>query len=105
MIRCRLSRRPYEAATAQTEGYDQLAPQLLAHLRTRYDTAVHWGIATNRHRDWAKGNHPGYNLATRLRDKANQVFTFTRNLAVPCTDNASEQALKNPKRRYATKRL
>ena len=70
--------------------------------RRRYDEAVEWGIATNRHRDWPKGNHPdGYNLATRLRDKAEQVWLFTRNLAVPWTNNASEQALKGPKRHQA----
>ena len=94
-----------EAAAAVTaaraEGRDHLDPQLLAQLRRRYDEAVSWGIATNRHRDWPKGNHPGYNLATRLRDKAEQVWTFTRNLAVPWTNNASEQALKGPKRHQA----
>jgi transposase len=94
-----------EAAAAVTEATtderDQLDPQLVADLRRRYDDAVRWGIITNRHRDWAKGNHPGYNLAKRLRDKAEQVWTFTRNLAVPWTNNASEQALKGPKRHQA----
>ncbi|MGH3951909.1 MAG: IS66 family transposase [Pseudonocardiaceae bacterium] len=94
-----------EAAAAVTEaildGRNHLAPELLADLRARYDHAVAWGITTNRHRDWAKGNHPGYTLATRLRDKAEQVWTFTRNLAVPWTNNASEQALKGPKRHQA----
>ncbi|MGH3692494.1 MAG: IS66 family transposase [Pseudonocardiaceae bacterium] len=85
-------------AEATTEGHDHLDPQLLADLRHHYDHAVAWGITTNRHRPWAKGNHPGYNLATRLADKADQVWTFTRNLAVPWTNNASEQALKSPKR-------
>jgi transposase len=69
-----------EAAAAVTEATtnqrDHLDPQLLADLRKRYDDAVRWGITTNRHRDWAKGNHPGYNLATRLHDKADQVWTF-----------------------------
>ncbi|MGH3771713.1 MAG: IS66 family transposase, partial [Pseudonocardiaceae bacterium] len=85
-------------AEATTEGHDHLDPQRLVDLRHRYDHAVAWGITTNRHRPWAKGNHPGYNLATRLADKADQVWTFTRNLAVPWTNNASEQALKSPKR-------
>lgn len=90
------------AVTGATTGQrDQLDPQLLADLRQRYDKAVAWGITTNRHRDWDKGNHPGYNLATRLADKADQVWTFTRNLAVPWTNNASEQALKGPKRHQA----
>jgi transposase IS66 family protein/uncharacterized protein DUF6444 len=87
--------------TAVTDQRDQLDPQLLADLRQRYDHAVTWGITTNRHRPWAKGNHPGYTLAKRLHDKAEQVWTFTRNLAVPWTNNASEQALKGPKRHQA----
>lgn len=85
-------------SAAQSAGHDQLDPHLLAELRTRYDEAVSWGIATNRHRDWARGNHPGHNLATRLADKTEQVWLFTHNLAVPWTNNASEQALKGPKR-------
>ena len=52
-------------------------------------------------RDGRDYGAPGYNLATRLRDKAEQVWTFTRNLAVPWTNNASEQALKGPKRHQA----
>ncbi len=89
------------AATATANGRDHLDPQLLADLRQRYDKAVAWGITTNRHRHWDKGNHPGYNLATRLHNKTDQVWTFTRNLAVPWTNNASEQALKGPKRHQA----
>lgn len=86
---------------ARTAGADQLDPQLLAELRQRYDTAVAWGIATNRHRDWHTGNHPGHRLAQRLKDKAEQVWLFTRNFTVPWTNNASEQALRSPKRHQA----
>jgi hypothetical protein len=86
---------------ANAEGRDHLDPQLLTDLRARYDTAVQWGITTNHHRTWAKGNHPGYTLARRLRDKAEQVWLFTRNFAVPWTNNSSEQALKAPKRHQA----
>ncbi|MGH3897327.1 MAG: IS66 family transposase [Pseudonocardiaceae bacterium] len=88
-------------AAATADRRDHLDPQLLADLRQRYDKAVAWGITTNRHRHWDKGNHPGYNLATRLHNKADQVWTFTRNLAVPWTNNSSEQALKGPKRHQA----
>lgn len=89
------------AVSTATTNHDQLDAQLLTDLRARYDHAVTWGITTNRHRTWATGNHPGYTLAKRLYDKAEQVWTFTRNLAVPWTNNASEQALKSPKRHQA----
>ncbi|WP_214316668.1 IS66 family transposase [Nonomuraea sediminis] len=86
---------------ALADGRNQLDPDLLADLRERYDQAVNWGEITNRHRDWHEGNHPGYVLARRLADKAEQVWTFTRNLAAPWTNNASEQTLKGPKRHQA----
>ena len=82
---------------AEARGETQLDPALLADLRARYNMAVHWGQITNRHRDWHKGNHPGYNLARRLAIKADQVWLFTEVFAVPWTNNASEQALKSPK--------
>lgn len=37
---------------AVAAGADQLDATLLGTLRARYDKAVAWGIATNRHRDW-----------------------------------------------------
>ncbi len=40
-------------------------------------------------------------LELLLAQVAEQVWTFTRNLAVPWTNNASEQALKGPKRHQA----
>jgi transposase IS66 family protein/uncharacterized protein DUF6444 len=86
---------------ARAAGADQLDPELLNQLRARYDKAVAWGITTNRHRDWHKGNHPGYTLAQRLKDKAGQVWLFTKNFTIPWTNNASEQALRSPKRHQA----
>jgi transposase len=86
---------------ARASNHEALDPQYLADLRERYDKAVDWGMITNRHRDWHHGNHPGYTLAKRLRDKAEQVWLFTRKLKIPWTNNASEQALKAPKRHQA----
>jgi hypothetical protein len=86
---------------ARAAGANELDPELLTNLRARYDKAVAWGIATNRHRRWHKGNHPGYTLARRLKDKTEQVWLFAKNFAVPWTNNASEQALRNPKRHQA----
>jgi Transposase IS66 family. len=85
-------------ADAKADGRTHLDPDLLADLRDRYDKAVTWGIDTNRHRDWKDGkNHPGHVLARRLRDKADQIWLWTIDFAVPWTNNASERALKNPK--------
>ena len=86
---------------ARNDGKTQLGPGLLADLRARYDDQVAWGITTNRLRDWHKGRHPGYNLARRLQDKAEQVWLFARAFQVPWTNNSSEQALKGPKRHQA----
>jgi transposase len=86
---------------ARNDGKTQLDPGLLADLRARYDDQVAWGITTNRLRDWHKGHHPGYNLAKRLQDKAEQVWLFARAFQVPWTNNSSEQALKGPKRHQA----
>jgi transposase len=86
---------------ARAVGANQLDPDLLTQLRQRYDKAVEWGITTNRHRDWHKGNHPGYTLATRLKDKAEQVWLSAKHLKIPWTNNASEQALRSPKRHQA----
>lgn len=55
----------------------------------------------DRHRNWHKGNNPGYTLAQRLKDKAEQVWLFAKNFKIPWTNNASEQALRNPKRHQA----
>jgi transposase len=75
--------------------------ELLAKLRERYDEAVAFGITHNRHRDWHDGNHPGYALGCWLRDYADQVWLFTRELAVEWTNNCSEQAVKAAKRHQA----
>jgi hypothetical protein len=40
-------------------------------------------------------------LGRRLKAKADQIWLFTRNFAVPWTNNASEQAIKGPKRHQA----
>jgi hypothetical protein len=94
-----------EAAAAVTlakaGGRGHLDPAVLTELRQRYDEAVGSGITTNRRRYWYDGNHPGYKLAKRLRDKAGQVWLFATNLTVPWTNNPSEQALRGPKRHQA----
>jgi hypothetical protein len=86
-----------EVEAAVAAGKDRVDPDVLAGFRDRYDKHVTQGRRTNRLRDWDKGNHPGYTLATRLRDKADQVWLFTTVFSVPWTNNPAEQALKSPK--------
>jgi transposase len=76
---------------ARDHGATALDPDLLADLRQRYDKAVTWGIATNQHRDWPSGRHPGYTLAKRLQARAAHVWRFTVDFAVPFTNNPAEQ--------------
>lgn len=71
--------------------------EALADARWRYEQGVLVGISTNLSRRWHKGNHPGLVLARRLQAKADQVWLFTKDIRVPWTNNASEQALKSPK--------
>jgi transposase len=86
---------------ARARGSTTLDSQVLDDLRQRYDTAVKSGIMHNRLRDWDTGNHPGYALATRLRDYKEQVFLFTRDFTVGWTNNVSERGAKADKRHQA----
>lgn len=89
------------ATKARTDG-KPIDPKALAEARERYDQALAVGISLNLSRPWHKGNHPGLVLARRLKNKAHQVWLFTENLLVPFTNNASEQALRGPKRHQKT---
>ena len=74
------------AKEARAGGATALDGKVLHALRDRYDTAVAWGIATNAHRDWPSGRHPGYTLARRLQTRAAQIWRFTADFAVPFTN-------------------
>jgi transposase len=89
------------AGEALARGDPALDAELAAKLRQRYDEAVAFGITHNRHRDWHEGNHPGYTLGCWLQAHADQVWLFTRELAVDWTNNCSEQAVKAAKRHQA----
>lgn len=86
---------------AKADHQNALDPDLLAHLRDRYDKAVTSGIIHNRHRDWHDGNHPGYTLATWLKTYTDQVWHFTEHLNVDWTSNAAERGVKPAKRHQA----
>jgi hypothetical protein len=78
-------------AKARADGATALDGKLPGALHARYDAAVAWGIATNAHRDWPSGRHPGYTLARRLQTRAAQVWRFAADFAVPFTNNPAEQ--------------
>ncbi|GAA0969565.1 hypothetical protein GCM10009555_016920 [Acrocarpospora macrocephala] len=78
-------------AKARADGFSVVDAEVLDGLRARYDEAVAWGIATNAHRDWPNGRHPGYILARRPQTRATQVWRFTVDFAVPFTNNPCEQ--------------
>jgi transposase len=68
--------------------------ELITRLRRRYDQGVAVGISTNLSRPWHNGNHPGLQLARRLKHKAAQVWLFTTRPDVPPTNNGSESAIR-----------
>jgi len=82
---------------ARANGRTSLHPRLLARLRRSYDTGVAVGISTNTSRRWHKGNHPGLQLAKRLRRKADQVWIFATRFDVPATNTGSENAIRGYK--------
>jgi hypothetical protein len=91
-----------EVERARARSSTALDPQVLHDLRERYDTAVQFGLTHNRLRDWdGGGNHPGYALASWLRDYKEQVFLFTRHFGVSFTNNISERGAKAAKRHQA----
>jgi hypothetical protein len=91
-----------EVQAARARDAPALDADRLAELRQRYDRAVDTGIIHNRHRDWdGDGNHPGYALASWLRDYADQVWHFTTYLDVDWSSNAAERGVKPAKRHQA----
>jgi transposase len=84
----------HEVNTARVADRTAVDSELLTRLRRRYDQGVAVGISTNLSRPWHKGNHPGLQLARRLKRKARQVWLFTTRFDVPPTNNGSESAIR-----------
>ena len=84
----------HEVNTARAADRTTVDAELITRLRRRYDQGVAVGISTNLSRPWHKGNHPGLQLARRLKRKAHQVWLFTTRLDVPATNNGSETAIR-----------
>ena len=60
--------------SAASTDWDDPDAGLITRLRRRFDQGVAVGISTNLSRPWHKGNHPGLQLARRLKRKAEQVL-------------------------------
>jgi transposase len=84
----------HEVNTTRADDRDDPDADLITRLRRRYDNGVAVGISANLSRPWHKGNHPGLQLARRLKRKAEQVWLFTTRLDVPATNNGSESAIR-----------
>ena len=84
----------HEVNTTRADGQATPDTDLITRLRRRYDNGVAVGISANLSRPWHKGNHPGLQLARRLKRKAEQVWLFTTRLDVPPTNNGSESAIR-----------
>ncbi|MDP9185207.1 MAG: IS66 family transposase [Actinomycetota bacterium] len=84
----------HEVNTARAANRTVVDAGLLARLRRRYDNGVAVGISANLSRPWPKGNHPGLQLARRLKRKAHQVWLFATRFDVPPTNNGSESAIR-----------
>lgn len=84
----------HEVNTARAAGQTVLDAELLTRLRRRFDQGVAVGISTNLSRPWHKGNHPGLQLARRLKRKVHQVWLFATRFDVPPTNNGSESAIR-----------
>ena len=84
----------HEINTARAGDRTTVDAELITRLRRRYDRGVAVGISTNLSRPWHQGNHPGLQLARRLKRKAHQVWLFTTRHDVPATNNGSESAIR-----------
>jgi transposase len=84
----------HQVNTARAADRIVLDAELLTRLRRRFDRGVAAGISTNLSRPWHKGNHPGLQLAKRLKRKAHQVWLFAARFDVPATNNGSESAIR-----------
>ncbi|MGO9779402.1 MAG: hypothetical protein ACLPKE_32490 [Streptosporangiaceae bacterium] len=83
---------------ARARGHTALDRGQLEKLRQRYDEAGAFGIIHNRLRDWHDGNHPSYTRGCWPQEYKEQVWLFTRELAVEWTSDSAERAVKGPKR-------
>jgi transposase len=82
---------------ARNAGADELAPQLLAGYRRRYDRLIAAGWAANPDHSPGRGTQrrPAHvNLLNRLDGHRNEVLRFAEDLRVPFTNNGAERDIR-----------
>jgi transposase len=86
------------AEAARAEGKDAIDPQVLAEHEDWYRKAAATGIALNagRHGKLQEKRHA---LAKRMKDREDDYLRYARDLRVPFTNNAAEQAIRMSKLR------
>ena len=84
----------HEVNTARAADRPPWTPSCSAGCAAATTRASPCGISTNLSRPWHKGNHPGLQLAKRLKRKAHQVWLFATRFDVPPTNNGSESPIR-----------
>jgi transposase len=82
--------------TARDAGQHVVPPEALDPLLHRWHHAIRVGLA-NHPRAPGKKQTPTRNLLQRLRDRADQVLLFARDLTVPFSNNQAERDLRPAK--------
>ncbi len=83
----------HDAVTqAKAGGVSALDADTLAGLRARYDQAVAFGQAHNRHRDWHQGNHPGYVIPGTLAGRTRRSGVAVRDRVRRRVDQQRQRA-------------
>jgi hypothetical protein len=86
------------AEAARAAGKAAIGPQVLAEHEDWYRKAAATGIALNAGRD-GKLQQKRHALATRMKDRADDYLRYARDLRIPFTNNAAEQAIRMSKLR------
>jgi len=86
------------AEAARAAGQDAIDPKTLKEHEDWYRKAAAAGIALNAGRS-GKLQQKRHALATRMRDREGDYLRFARDLRVPFTNNAAEQAIRMSKLR------
>jgi transposase len=86
------------AGAARAAGKNVISPEVLKEHEDWYRKAASAGIALNSGR-CAELQQKRHALATRMRDREDDYLRFARDLRVPFTNNAAEQAIRMSKLR------